>query len=103
MRLLHPIKFTALYATLLIMWLSACNKQDDLETFVPDRVFTPTNVDVTSGDTTAAISWKASLFSAGQEVNYTVEVYDNKLFIQLKCTTINYLLAHQLTQLLPIR
>jgi len=47
MRLLHPIKFTALYATLLIMWLSACNKQDDLETFVPDRVFTPTNVDVT--------------------------------------------------------
>ncbi len=80
MRLLHPIKFTALYATLLIMWLSACNKQDDLETFVPDRVFTPTNVDVTSGDTTAAISWKASLFSAGQEVNYTVEVYDNKLF-----------------------
>lgn len=80
MRLLHQIKFTILTAAILIIWLGACKKIDDPEAFVPERVFTPTNVTVAGSDTTGMVQWNASLFSAGQDVNYTVEIYDNKTF-----------------------
>ncbi|RYF88975.1 MAG: DUF4957 domain-containing protein [Chitinophagaceae bacterium] len=80
MRLFQNIKFTALAAIIVIIWLGACKKSEDLKPFVPERVFTPTAVSVAGGDTVGSVSWKASLFSTGQKVNYTVEVYDNKLF-----------------------
>lgn len=80
MRLLHSMKSALVTAAILIVWLGACKKMDDLQPFTPERVFTPTNVLVTGGDTTGTVSWKASLFSAGQNVNYTVEIFDNKLF-----------------------
>ena len=80
MRLFQNIKFTALAAIIVIVWLGACKKSEDLQPFIPDRIFTPTAVSVAGGDTVGTVSWKASLFSTGQKVNYTVEVYDNKLF-----------------------
>jgi hypothetical protein len=80
MRSFHQIRFSILTAAIVIVWLGACKKMDELQPFVPERVFTPSNVAVTGGDTIGTVSWKASLFSTGQGVNYTVEIYDNKLF-----------------------
>ena len=80
MRSLYQIKFSLVTAAILIIWLGACKKIDDPQPFVPERVFTPTGLVVSGGDTVGTVSWKASLFSAGQDINYTVEIFDNKTY-----------------------
>ncbi len=81
MRLLHQKIYSyLLLITVLAISFSSCKKIKDPEEFVPDRVFTPTGVTATGGETSASITWKPSLFSAGQGVSYTVEIFNNATF-----------------------
>jgi hypothetical protein len=79
--------FTAI--TALGLFLSSCKKMNEPEPFVPDRVFTPTEVTVVSAQTSALISWRASLFSAGQDVTYKVEIFNNAAFTGTPTYTID--------------
>lgn len=63
--------FILLTAALIIF---SCKKVEQPQPFIPERMFTPTNVKVTGGETKATVSWNKSLFSDGVGVTYTVEI-----------------------------
>jgi len=44
------------------------------------RMFMPGDISVTSGDTIATLSWKASLYTTGQNISYTLEISKDSLF-----------------------
>jgi len=52
----------------------SCTKVDPPQAFVPERMFTPTNLKATGTETTATITWNKSLFSDGLGVTYTLEI-----------------------------
>ncbi len=53
---------------------TACKKVEEPGTFTPSRVFTPGTISATGGETAATITWRASNFSNGRNVTYTVEI-----------------------------
>ncbi len=80
MQLLYKKLFSVIVvATVAGLWVG-CRKIDTPASFIPERVFTPTNIAVEGGETSARVSWNASLFSQGQHVTYKVELYDNQSF-----------------------
>ena len=76
---MKKLKYYLPVGLLLTIVIFSCKKKE-LETFVPDRMFTPTAISVTGGDTTATISWPASLFSAGRGATYTLEISEDSTF-----------------------
>jgi len=58
---------------------AAC-KKPMVERFVPPRMFTPTELNISQGDTAATLSWPASLFSSGSSVGYTLEISQDSSF-----------------------
>ncbi|MDT3401445.1 hypothetical protein [Mucilaginibacter terrae] len=64
----------------------ACKKDNAVGSLQPSRAFIPTGLNTTTAGTTVKIDWKASLFSGGTGVNYTLEVSKNAAF-----TTIDYI------------
>lgn len=55
-------------------------KKSSIEYFNPSRMFTPTSLSISGGDTTANISWPASLYSAAKKVTYTLEISKDSSF-----------------------
>lgn len=53
---------------------TACKKVEEPGAFTPSRVFTPGTISATGGETAATITWRASNFSNGRNVTYTVEI-----------------------------
>ena len=78
--LLHRIFFLLTTISTMGVLFSSCSKVAEPETFVPDRTFTPTEITATAAETSAIITWRASLFSAGQDVTYKLEIYNNATF-----------------------
>src|SRR5215217_4265725 len=58
---------------------SACKKETK-EEFNPSRYFTPGRINITTEETKATVKWDASLFSAGQTLQYTVELAKDSSF-----------------------
>jgi uncharacterized protein DUF5123 len=76
---MKKLKSQIFVALLLTVVIISCKKVT-LERFTPDRMFTPTSISITTGDTSAVITWPASLFSAGSGVTYTLEISTDSLF-----------------------
>lgn len=72
-RLYSTLQSGAILLTTAIIIFS-CTKVDPPQAFVPERMFTPTNLKVTAAETKATITWNKSLFSDGLGVTYTLEV-----------------------------
>ncbi len=90
MRLLYQKIFTLFtFITAFVICLSSCKKIKEPEAFVPDRAFIPSGVTAEGAQTSARISWKASLFSAGQGVSYAVEIYNNAAFTGTPVYSVN--------------
>lgn len=64
---------------MIAMLVASCEKKP-VDKFSPDRFFTPTSVSVNTHQTSADISWPASLYSGKSDVSYTVEVSKDPLF-----------------------
>jgi hypothetical protein len=79
MKLMKKLKYQLFVALLLTVVVISCKKVT-LERFTPNRMFTPTSITITGGDTSAVISWPASLFSAGSGVTYTLEISQDSTF-----------------------
>ena len=76
---MKKLRYQIIITALVSIVVYSCEKKP-IERFVPDRMFTPTGVTVTGGDTAVTISWPSSLFSQGRGVTYTVEVSQDSLF-----------------------
>jgi hypothetical protein len=76
---MKKIKSQIFVPLLLTVVIISCKKVT-LERFTPDRMFTPTSISITTADTTAVITWPASLFSAGSGVTYTLEISQDSTF-----------------------
>ena len=76
---MKKLKYQIFMGLLLTIVVFSCKKKP-LESFVPDRMFTPTAINITGGDTAVTISWPASLFSAGRGATYTLEISDDTTF-----------------------
>ena len=76
---MKKLKYQIFVALLLTVVTISCKKVT-LESFTPNRMFTPTSISITTGDTSAVISWPASLFSAGSGVTYTLEISQDSSF-----------------------
>lgn len=90
MRLLHKIFFLLITITASAIFLSSCKKINEPEPFTPDRMFIPTEITATAGETSVVISWRPSLFSTGQnDVTYKLEVYNNAAYTGTPVYTID--------------
>ena len=58
---------------------TAC-KKEVTEEFNPPRLFMPGRINVTTEQTKATLEWDASLFSAGKNLQYTVELGTDSSF-----------------------
>jgi len=67
-------------ALLLALGVISCKKDSDGGNYELVRNFMPGDISVTSGDTAGTLSWKASLYTTGQDVSYTLEISKDSLF-----------------------
>src|SRR5215208_5544318 len=58
---------------------SSCKKETK-EEFNPSRYFAPGRINITTEETKATLTWDASLFSTGQNLQYTVELAKDSSF-----------------------
>jgi Domain of unknown function (DUF4957)/Domain of unknown function (DUF5123)/Tissue factor len=76
----HNIIYKLLLLTGVLFVLTvSCEKTLNTDVNLP-RPFTLTDVDIKAAETQVVISWPASLFSAGKEVTYTVQVSKDQTF-----------------------
>jgi hypothetical protein len=66
-------------AMVLALGIVSC-KKDEVQSNELVRMFMPGDISVTSGDTIATLSWKASLYTTGTDVSYTIELSRDSLF-----------------------
>lgn len=71
--------FLLSFLVLVAVSFSSCKKML-VEKFIPSRMFTPTSVSVSGGDTSVTISWPASLNAPTKGVTYTVEINTDSSF-----------------------
>jgi hypothetical protein len=74
----QSIHITLALAVLVIAAFSSCEKNIARQ-FYPSRMFTPTGITISGGDTAVKISWPRSL-NAPPHVNYTVEINTDSSF-----------------------
>jgi hypothetical protein len=67
--------------------LASCKKNDEMEQFNPSRAFTPTGITTTVTGAQVKIDWRASLFSNGTGLTYTVDVSKAATFATIDYTT----------------
>jgi hypothetical protein len=67
-------------AILLTLGVVSCKKDNDTANYELTRNFMPGDVSVTAGDTIATLSWRASLYTTGKDVSYTLDLSKDSLF-----------------------
>lgn len=77
-RNIHIILIISL-TVLTVVSISSCKKNLAQE-FIPSRMFTPTSISVSGGDTAATISWPASVNAPTKGVTYTVQISTDSAF-----------------------
>jgi hypothetical protein len=76
---MKKLKYKIIVPVLMAIVIFSCEKKP-IEKFTPDKMFTPTGITVTGGDTAVTISWPSSLFSQGSGVTYTLEISQDSTF-----------------------
>jgi Domain of unknown function (DUF4957) len=72
--LINKIGQSLLFVAVAPLIIISCKKTEEPGEFNPNRMFTPVNVKVTSGETQVKLEWNPSLFSKAAATKYTVEV-----------------------------
>lgn len=77
------------FLSLLLLFCTcfSCHKQE-INKFYPDRLFQPTTISVTGGDTAVIIRWNASPNGPDVPVSYSVEISDDSTFVRPPALTL---------------
>jgi hypothetical protein len=67
-------------ALLLTLGVVSCKKDTDTENYELVRNFMPGDISVAAGDTIATLSWRASLYTTGKDLSYTLDISKDSLF-----------------------
>lgn len=78
------IKFVVLL--LMVAAISSCKKEDDVPT-EPARIFKPSDVKITTGETSAKLTWTVPLMSTGKTFKYSIDFSTDSLFATVNYTT----------------
>ena len=73
---------------LCILMLASCKKNNEVGTLQPSRAFVPTTIVTTPTGASVKIDWKASLFSGGTGIKYTVDISKTAAFSTIDYTTV---------------
>ena len=76
------------FAVLLLMVavISSCKKEEDIPT-EPARIFKPSDVKITAGETSAKLTWTVPLMSTGKTFKYSIDFSTDSLFATVNYTT----------------
>jgi len=88
----------ALLLLCFVLFAVSCKKNDPNAGLTPPRLFMPGGLSVSASDTVATISWTASLFSSGQNLNYTTQFSRDSTFATVDYTKVVDSLNIRVTQ-----
>lgn len=78
--------FKLIILVLMIVAISSCKKEDDLPA-EPARIFKPSDVKVTAGETSAKLTWTVPLMSTGKAFKYSIDFSTDSTFATVKYST----------------
>jgi hypothetical protein len=83
-RIINQLGLKLIILSLVVAAVSSCKKEDDAPTD-PARIFKPSDVKITAGETSAKLTWTLPLMSTGKTFKYSIDISTDSLF-----ATINY-------------
>jgi hypothetical protein len=81
---INQLGFKFVVLLLMAAAISSCKKEEDVST-EPARIFKPSDVKITAGETSAKLTWTVPLMSTGKTFKYSIDFSTDSLF-----TTVNY-------------
>lgn len=86
MKRLNKISAKLFLLLLPVIVAVSCQKDDTLEQFNPERIFTPVGIKSTVTGSSVKIEWSRSLFSQSKDIKYTIEVSKDSSFSAIDYT-----------------
>jgi hypothetical protein len=83
-RIINQLGLKLIILSLVVAAVSSCKKEDDTPTD-PARIFKPSDVKITAGETSAKLTWTLPLMSTGKIFKYSIDISTDSLF-----ATVNY-------------
>ncbi len=75
-----------MFLSVIVMLASSCKKTDDAPTD-PARIFKPSDVKISAGETSAKLTWTLPLMSTGKVLKYSIDFSTDSLFSTIKYST----------------
>ncbi len=85
-RIINQLGLKLIILSLMITVVSSCKKEDDVPTD-PARIFKPSDIKITSGETSAKLTWTTPLMSTGKTFKYSIDFSTDSLFATVNYTT----------------
>lgn len=85
-KMIDQLGFKLMMLSLMALAIASCKKEDDLPA-EPARIFKPSDVKITSGETSAKLTWTLPLMSTGKTLKYSVDFSTDSLFATVNYTT----------------
>jgi len=83
-KIINQLGFKLIILSLMVVVVSSCKKEADAPTD-PARIFKPSDIKITAGETSAKLTWTPPLMSAGKTFKYSIDFSTDSLF-----ATVNY-------------
>jgi len=83
---INQLGFKFAILLLMVAVISSCKKEDDVPT-EPARIFKPSDVKITAGETSAKLTWTVPLMSTGKTFKYSIDFSTDSLFATVNYTT----------------
>ncbi|TBO43196.1 DUF4957 domain-containing protein [Pedobacter kyonggii] len=83
---INQLGFKFVVLLLMVAVTSSCKKEEDIPT-EPARIFKPSDVKITAGETSAKLTWTVPLMSTGKTFKYSIDFSTDSLFATVNYTT----------------
>jgi len=83
---INQLGFKFVVLLLMVVIISSCKKEEDVPT-EPARIFKPSDVKITAGETSAKLTWTVPLMSTGKTFKYSIDFSTDSLFATVNYTT----------------
>ncbi|KRT18147.1 hypothetical protein ASU31_02345 [Pedobacter ginsenosidimutans] len=83
---INQLGFKFVVLLLMVVIISSCKKEEDVPT-EPARIFKPSDVKITTGETSAKLTWTVPLMSTGKTFKYSIDFSTDSLFATVNYTT----------------
>lgn len=85
-KIIDQLGFKLIILSLMVLAISSCKKEDDVPA-EPARIFKPSDVKITAGETSAKLTWTLPLMSTGKALKYSIDFSTDSLFATVNYTT----------------